>query len=77
MRISGHRTRNIFDRYNIIDEEDVAAAAKRLEGIRRVIPPARLTIENHYRTTTVHIRRKRGKLKVAKHLRRWRNWQTH
>jgi integrase len=31
MRISGHRTRAIFDRYNIIDEDDLADAGKRLE----------------------------------------------
>jgi integrase len=31
MRISGHLTRNVFDRYNIIDEDDLADAGKRLE----------------------------------------------
>jgi integrase len=31
MRISGHLTRNVFDRYNIIDEEDLVEAGKRLE----------------------------------------------
>jgi len=31
MRISGHLTRNVFDRYNIIDEDDLAEAGKRLE----------------------------------------------
>lgn len=31
MRISGHLTRNVFDRYNIIDEEDLIEAGKRLE----------------------------------------------
>jgi len=31
MRISGHLTRNIFDRYNIIDEDDLADAGTRME----------------------------------------------
>jgi hypothetical protein len=31
MRISGHLTRSVFDRYNMIDQDDLAAAGKRLE----------------------------------------------
>jgi integrase len=32
MKISGHRTRNIFDRYNISSERDLIEAAKKIES---------------------------------------------
>jgi hypothetical protein len=35
MEISGHRTRSVFDRYNIVDVADLQSAGQRLEKYAR------------------------------------------
>jgi hypothetical protein len=32
MKMSGHRTRSVFDRYNVIEDEDVRTAVKAIEA---------------------------------------------
>lgn len=44
MRISGHKTRSVFDRYNIVSENDLADAALKLENGGR---------ENRYSLDTI------------------------
>jgi len=38
MAISGHRTRAIFDRYNIVSEDDLRAAVKKTNAYLRSAP---------------------------------------
>ena len=33
MRMSGHRTRAVFERYNVVDTEDLRAAVRALESL--------------------------------------------
>jgi integrase len=37
MSISGHKTRAVFDRYNITSEQDVVEAMRRVQGLKSVV----------------------------------------
>ena len=38
MEISGHRTRSVFDRYDIVSEADIRDAGTRMNQVHRVRP---------------------------------------
>jgi hypothetical protein len=43
MRISGHRTRSVFDRYNVTSEDDLRTAAQRVDRYVDTLPTRRET----------------------------------
>jgi hypothetical protein len=40
MRISGHKTRSVFDRYNIVSEQDLTDAVRKLQKFQDAAEPA-------------------------------------
>jgi len=53
MTISGHSTRSVFDRYNIVDETDLAEATRKIEARNQ---PSISTDESHTKLTHDNVR---------------------
>jgi len=38
MKLTGHKTRSVFERYNIVSDGDLSATARRLDGLMELQP---------------------------------------
>jgi len=60
MKITGHKTRSVFDRYDITSEEDLAEAARKLQALTGTISDK--SRKNPPSQPTAHLAMRRGEL---------------
>jgi hypothetical protein len=54
MKISGHKTRSVFDRYNIVDEKDLQRAAARQATYLETQMGTNLATIHQFKQKTTH-----------------------
>jgi integrase-like protein len=53
MRISGHKTRSVFDRYNIVSDQDLTEAVQKLQKFQDAAEPASQPPQSESRVSAV------------------------
>ena len=53
MMISGHKTRSVFDRYNIVSEQDLTDAVRKLQKFQEAAVTAGQPAQTESRVSTV------------------------